>query len=490
SGTLRRDGDQIILTASGDGTDWQAPLVGPGKQYSLIDPPADLPLDNKSDSQLSVQGVLVNGSIDWYYIQYFENTSQMGGGGGGGGLGFYQLNLSGTPIPFPTPTAEAVSNQGSIEYVVKEGDTIIAIAESYGVTPDEIFQANDWLQTGEHALTPGKILIIPEARSSSGPGEYIVQEGDTLIMIAQSFGISVDELIQANEITDSMIFVGQTLIIPGAQTTTEQQVENLRGFLSIAIHKFADGSQKTAYNFIVNDADTQIFYELEESNLSELDPYNGLPIIISGTIRRGDAFIPTLSLDSYEIPFPDLQFQILKGRQQVQEIDGQIATLFTTENGQTYIEFLTNTGQLNFSIIGNEGDLIQEEVLIVPDETFASYSVIRVYSAGLVISPKDGQPMELPLTANEIPVFDAVEGPEILNATQPSLTIDSIELKYFVNNPYYQVNDPNYERRSTYIQPVWHFRGHYENGAKFDMLVQALKRDFLSPQLSPGITPG
>ncbi|HET9907644.1 MAG TPA: hypothetical protein VFQ23_13415, partial [Anaerolineales bacterium] len=193
---------------------------------------------------------------------------------------------------------------------------------------------------------------------------------------------------------------------------------------------------------------------------------------------------------SYEIPFPDLQFQILLGTQQVQEIDGQIAIVFTTETGQTFVEFQATTDQLNLSIIGREGDLIHNEVLLVPDETFGSYPVARVFSAGMAISPKDGQPLELPLTANRIPEFDAAGIPEEPNTLRPSLIIESVELVYFVNNPYYQVSDPNYERRSTYIQPVWHFQGHYENGDAVDVLVQALRREFLSPEISPGITPG
>jgi len=422
-GTLRREGDQIILTKND----------GNGNEYPLIDPPPDLPLDtNNPDSQLAVSGVIVNGKMDWTYIQFFEEVSQMGGGGGGGGLGFYQLNLSGTPIPFPTPTTQP----------------------------------------------------------SSIGGNYVVKENDTLASIALNYGVSVEDIAQANGLPDSnLIFVGQVLIIPGLEDSTEQRVENMRGFLSISIHKSADGSQTTSYIVAVPDPDTQTFYELEGSNLSELDRYNGLPIIVSGIVRQ-EALVPTLSLESYEIAFPDLQFQILRGTQQVQEIDGKIATLFTTENGQTYLEFTANTGRMNFSIIGREGDLIQQEVLIVPDETFASYPVIRVFSAGMTISPKDGQPLDLELTANQIRVYDDAAQPEVPNITPANLTIESIELEYFVNNPYYQVNDPNYERRSTFIQPVWHFQGRYENGATFDMMVQALKREFLAPQLSPGITPG
>lgn len=477
SGTVRHEGDQIILT-SDDGS---------STQYPVIDPPVDLPLDTKtSESQFAVSGVIVNGQMDWTYIQFFENTSHMGGGGGGGGIGFYQLNLSGTPIPFPT--AQPVGNQGIIEYTVKEGDTVLRIAETYGITPEKILQANPWLDGG--VLSPGQTLIVP-VELPSGTGHYIVQENDTLAAIAVNHGVTVEQLVQANSLPDpDQVYVGQILVIPGLQNSTEQRIENVRGFLSISIHKSADGSQLPSYIFSVSDSNADMYYELEGSNLSELDPYHGLPIVVSGTVRH-EAFIPTLSLDHYEIPFPDLKFQVLKGTQQVQEIDGQLATLFTTETGQTYVEFLANSGQLNFSIIGKEGDLIQQEVLIVPDETFASYPVIRVFSAGMAISPKNGEPMELPITVDQIPVYDDAANPEVPpNTTRASLTIDSIELEYFVNNPYYQVNDPNYERRSTHIQPVWHFQGHYENGDSFDMMVQALKREYLSPELSPGITPG
>ncbi|HXQ34283.1 MAG TPA: LysM peptidoglycan-binding domain-containing protein, partial [Anaerolineales bacterium] len=478
SGTLRQDGDQIIFISD----------YGSGKEYLLVDPPVDLPLDVKPESQITVNGVQVGEKIFWMDIQYSETVGH-GGGGGGGGLGFYQLNLSGTPSPFPTLTAQPEVKQTGVEYIVKEGDTIFAIAESYGVTPDEIIRANDWLSE-ERALIPGKTLIIPGVQPSSAVSQYIVQENDTLAAIALNHSVTVQQLVQANDLPDpDQVYVGQVLLIPGSENSTEQHVENVRGFLSISIHKSTDGSQITSYSVSVSDPSTQAYYELEGSNLSQLDPYQGLPIVVSGTVRNG-AFIPTLTLDSYEIPFPDLQFQILKGTQQVQEIDGQLATLFTTEAGQSYIEFMTNTSQLNFSIIGTEGDLIQQEALIVPDETFASYPVIRVFSAGVTTSPKNGQPVDLEITANQIPVYDDANNVEVPNYTPPSVTIDSIELEYFVNNPYYQVNDPNYERRSKYIQPVWHFRGHYESGDEFDMLIQALKREFLSPQLLLGITPG
>ena len=99
TGILTRQGDQIVFI-SDDG----------GAQYTLIDPPADVPLDVQTPgSQLAITGVIVDGQMSWTYIQYFKSNSSGGGGGGGMGRGFYKLNLSGTPVPFPSPTPGAAA---------------------------------------------------------------------------------------------------------------------------------------------------------------------------------------------------------------------------------------------------------------------------------------------------------------------------------------------------------------------------------------------
>lgn len=49
---------------------------------------------------------------------------------------------------------------------------------------------------------------------------YTVQPGDTLYSIAQRFGVTVDTIAQANELSDpDYIFVGQVLVIPSVFST-------------------------------------------------------------------------------------------------------------------------------------------------------------------------------------------------------------------------------------------------------------------------------
>jgi heat shock protein HslJ/LysM repeat protein len=54
------------------------------------------------------------------------------------------------------------------------------------------------------------------ARGKYNPPRYTVARGDTLFSIAQRFGVSVEELLQANNLQNNHIQRGMVLIIPGA----------------------------------------------------------------------------------------------------------------------------------------------------------------------------------------------------------------------------------------------------------------------------------
>lgn len=59
------------------------------------------------------------------------------------------------------------------------------------------------------------------AAPASGESEiYVVEPGDSLLVIAGRFGLTLDALMQANNLTDpDFVFVGQRLVIPGGGTT-------------------------------------------------------------------------------------------------------------------------------------------------------------------------------------------------------------------------------------------------------------------------------
>ncbi len=60
--------------------------------------------------------------------------------------------------------------------------------------------------------------------ATSGPLSYTVQSGDFPGSIAEHFNISVDDLLTANNMTaDSVIYPGDTLLIPGTVNTDQQK---------------------------------------------------------------------------------------------------------------------------------------------------------------------------------------------------------------------------------------------------------------------------
>lgn len=385
-----------------------------------------LPLDNAF-----VIGVRVGEAFEWKSVDM--RNVQGGGGGGGGGLGFYKLNLTGTPVPFPAPGSGSGGGGGGGGYGGQEG--------------------------------------------------YLVQAGDTVNSIAAANGVTPEALLSANGMSDpSELQVGQTLIIPHDMPSLPQAVEGQRGFMSITIYKQADGGERVEYGFITN-ADPFPYVMLKGANLKPLEEYQNQPVNIWGTLALENGQ-PVIQVERYEIPFPGLVFQILRGKQTPVTLDGQTATLFTTDAGKTYVQYMPGGG-LDGSTVGNLDDEILLEGLIVPDESFGGYPVVRIFAGATAVNPKNGEAQELQISADQVYVVDeAVEGP----LAPPTLTIERVELVYYMPDPRYQVGELSPDQR--YIQPAWLFVGHYSTGEAFFILVQALQQEFILPEQAPYTQPG
>jgi LysM repeat protein len=157
-----------------------------------------------------------------------------------------------TPLPTNTPKATIAPlptntplPDGRIIYNVQAGDTLISIAVSYGLTLDEIYALNNLkpdalltigqpivvgfdqqiVQATQTAVaaalpaespTPTLLEGYPNTtiRDNDGAIVYQVKPGNTLIEIAVTYDLTMEELYSLNGLTDqSIISIGQEIVV-------------------------------------------------------------------------------------------------------------------------------------------------------------------------------------------------------------------------------------------------------------------------------------
>jgi hypothetical protein len=128
------------------------------------------------------------------------------------------------------------------------------------------------------------------------------------------------------------------------------------------------------------------------------------------------------------------------------------------------------------------------EALLLPNETIAGYPVLQAVSISMAINPKSGEPVEMEATANQPYVVNEADYPQREAPAELTATIESVELVYFTPNQRYSVPDPT--AGPVYLQPAWHFQGRYWDGSAFEILVQALKDEYLLPEVDTIEPPG
>lgn len=134
--------------------------------------------------------------------------------------------LSLAMILVPVGLSQAAPGSGGA-HVVQWGENLASIADRYGVTVAAIAQANgisnaDYIYIGQQLIIPNAAMMgVPQPAVGPGgpvasPGSsYMVRYGDTLTSIALRYGTTVNELMAANGLQDSAIYIGQNLVVPG-----------------------------------------------------------------------------------------------------------------------------------------------------------------------------------------------------------------------------------------------------------------------------------
>jgi LysM repeat protein len=111
------------------------------------------------------------------------------------------------------PIADATGASGSIRtYEVKQGDSISMIASRFGVSVNTILWANNL--TARSPIKPGMTLVILPVSGI----QHTVAKGETLASIARKFSADAEDIASYNGIDSGAgLRAGEVLIIPGGE---------------------------------------------------------------------------------------------------------------------------------------------------------------------------------------------------------------------------------------------------------------------------------
>src|SRR5262245_47914931 len=111
----------------------------------------------------------------------------------------------------PISAQEGVQPEsGPLVYIVQPGDTLVAIALRYHLSPANLALANNL--SNFNLIFSGQRLILPGISAAAEPPSnqtlagadqtHIVQPGETLFRIASAYGVSIGAIISANHLVN------------------------------------------------------------------------------------------------------------------------------------------------------------------------------------------------------------------------------------------------------------------------------------------------
>ncbi len=397
-----------------------------------------------------------------------------------------QITVTATLAPEPTmPPQPTVTGQPAsprpVTHTVQPGETLLGIASRYGVTAEAILHANglaqgDGIRVWQSLVIPASSndlgLTAPAPAPTKAPPPSGWRSGGQVVGSVSSGAVS-----------------GPVLAPPKPPLQPGQRVESLMGVLYGGIREGNDGSRRLDVRLLLPSCKESALTcgwsaVLIGAGMAGIEQYSRLHVRVWGRYAiEGDQ--PMVEVERYEKAFPDEHIQAWLGHFEITTLEGRKVLIFKSRERNLYV-WDESLAEMPEGIPEDKraeywADLASEQQYlvegVVEPKTFGGYPIFRRLS-----SKTDKMIRQM----TDLKDYQPRTGPEVV-PPPPSLLpgkafVEQVELVYYaaqiIDIPYpggKAVRDP-----SVYIvQPVWRFAGHTEDGATFEVLVQAVRDEYL-----------
>lgn len=213
------------------------------------------------------------------------------------------------------PSNTILSSNEVLYHTVMQGETKYGLSRRYGLTIDEIEEQNpqikNMLMTGQRLSLRGVKDTTPKTTTSSSivvdlsqATSYVVQPGETLWGLSKRYGVTVDDLLNANKANwTGVLRSGQTLLIPSKDSSATQTAKT---------------ETSRADMYVVQPGETKYGlsrkFNLTIDELEELNPH------IKPMLQSGHRIVTTLSGKS-QISRPQVVQQPIQRNEQVNQLE-------------------------------------------------------------------------------------------------------------------------------------------------------------------------
>lgn len=186
----------------------------------------------------------------------------------------HQLEISGGVDTHPATSKNTRPDSLSSEFVTYEvlpGETLYGISRRYGITVNDLRDANNL--TG--ILKSGQILRIPAKSNRKEDNEsgqfHLVQAGETKYGLSKRYGVTIEELERQNPQIVRMLQTGQRINVPGEKSSILTQKADVKQEIKVPEKSNQQEVKQEIVAVTVNDQKPE-----EQELISEINPEENL----------------------------------------------------------------------------------------------------------------------------------------------------------------------------------------------------------------------